>query len=350
MLCQKVPAMINNPHMDVWEIDERGFPTVGTLSDKLRFCLRYAILAPSSHNAQPWLFALRDDRIELYADRSRSLHTTDPHDRQLIIGCGCALHHLRVAMRHFGMTPDVEILPDDNDQDLLARVTVAGEAPPDDDNDGLFEAIPKRRTNRQLFKDTPLPHGLEHELTEAVEAEGCWAHFCHDEIEREKIAGLIAAGDRIQWADKRFRLELAAWTHPGNTPSSDGIPNSAMNAGDLLSVAGPMVIRTFDLGDGQAAKDSDIARYSPGLVVIGSEHDSATAWLQTGQALSRLLLLSRQHHIFASFLNQPVETESLRPRLAETIQRQDYPQLILRLGYGPEVNPTPRRTVDEVII
>lgn len=342
--------MINNPHMDLWEIEESGYPELGSLTDKLRFCLRYAILAPSSHNAQPWLFAVRPDKIELYADHSRSLHTTDPHDRQMIIGCGCALHHLRVAMMHFGIEPIVSVLPDDNDQDLLADITMGAESPANDDNDGLFEAIPKRRTNRQLFKDTPLPRGLEHELTQAVAAEGCWIHFCHDDIEREKIAGLIAAGDKIQWADKRFRLELAAWTHPSNTPSNDGIPNSAMNAGDLLSVAGPMVIRTFDLGDGQAAKDSDIARYSPGLVIIGSEHDSAAGWLQTGQALSHLLLLARQHHIYASFLNQPVETDSLRPRLAETINRQEFPQLILRLGYGPEVNPTPRRTVDEVMI
>lgn len=341
--------MSANPHLTVWDINEADYPETGSNLDKLRYCLHYAILAPSSHNAQPWLFTFRGEQLELYADRSRSLLRTDPHDRQMIISCGCALHHLRVAIAHFGHEPVVETFPDDDDPDLIVRVGIGGETFSSDDNEGLFEAIPRRRTNRQLFKDTPLPHGLEHELCMAAEEEGAWARFSQEDVERAKIAGLIAAGDKIQWADKRFRLELAAWTHPNSSPSNDGIPNYAMNTGDLLSVAGPMVIRTFDLGDGQAAKDSDIARYSPGLVVIGSEHDSAACWLATGQALSHMLLLARQHHVYASFLNQPIETDALRPQLAEVIGTNGFPQIILRLGYGPHVNPTPRRTVDEVL-
>ena len=341
--------MSMNPHMAVSEVSEAAYPEAGSNIDKLRFCLRYAILAPSSHNAQPWLYTTRDEQLELYADRSRSLLRTDPHDRQMIISCGCALHHLRVAIKHFGHEAVIETFPDDDDPDLVARISIGGEAFSSDANEGLFEAIPLRRTNRQLFKDTPLPRGIEHELGAAAEEQGAWARFSHEDVERAKIAGLIAAGDKIQWADKRFRLELAAWTHPNASPSNDGIPNYAMNTGDLLSVAGPLVIRTFDLGDGQAAKDSDIARYSPGLVVIGSEHDSAACWLAAGQALSHMLLLARQHHVYVSFLKQPIETDSLRPQLADIIGGNGFPRIILRLGYGPHVNPTPRRTVDEVL-
>jgi hypothetical protein len=40
----------------------------------------------------------------------------------------------------------------------------------------------------------------------------------------------------------------------------------------------------------------------------------------------------------------------LRPKVPEVIGRSGHAQIILRLGYGPNVNPTPRRTVDEVLI
>lgn len=339
-----------SPHLAVWEVDPAGIPEATWPEARLRFLIRYAILAPSSHNAQPWLFSIRENGIDLYADRSRNLRTTDPHGRQMVIGCGCALHHLGVAMRHFGHQPVMSLQPDADDPDLLARVTMGDSVPPTDQNEGLFDAIPKRRTNRQLYEDTPLPEGLEAKLSAAVEAYGCGVHFSRDDCERVKISGLIAAGDKIQWSDKRFRLELAAWTHPNSAPSSDGIPNYAMNHGDLLSLAGPLVIRTFDLGDGQAAKDSDIARYSPALLVINSVKDDTASWLATGQALSHALLLAGHHGVSASFLNQPIETDSLRPMLANTIGRSDYPQIILRMGIGPYVNPTPRRTVDEVTI
>jgi hypothetical protein len=39
----------------------------------------------------------------------------------------------------------------------------------------------------------------------------------------------------------------------------------------------------------------------------------------------------------------------LRPRLRGTIGVDGYLQLLLRMGYGSEVKPTPRRTVEEII-
>lgn len=267
----------------------------------------------------------------------------------MVVSCGCALHHLRVAGGHFGLGLDYEILPDPDDPDLLARIGISGSCPPDDDNERLFEVLPQRRTNRQLFRDDPLPEGLERELAGTAESAGAWLRFAADRKEREEIGDLVAEGDRLQWANKRFRLELAAWTHPRSAPAGDGIPGYAMGSGDLLSVAGPMVIRTFDLGDGQAAKDRDIARYSPALAVLGTADDAPASWVAVGQALSHLLLLARAHDTYASFLNQPIENQALRSRLAHAVGREgQFPQMLLRLGSGPQISPTPRRTVDEV--
>lgn len=341
--------MTTNPHLDVWEINAAEFPAEGSAGERLKFLLRYAILAPSTHNTQPWLFSISNDRLDLYADRSRGLRVTDPNDRQLIISCGCALLNLRVAMLHHGFAGDVRILPDPLDPDLLASVRLGQPAFPPDANERLFDAIPKRRTNRQLFRDDPLPPDLLSALQQAASREKAWLHLVESDQERATVADLIAEGDRHQWAMKRFRLELAAWTHPNTSPAGDGIPNYAMNTGDLLSVAGPMIIRTFDLGDGQAAKDRDIARFSPGLVILGTTEENEAAWLAAGQALQRVLLLARAHHVYASYLNQPIEVPALAPKLCAAIGRRDYPQIILRMGFGPHVNPTPRRTVAELM-
>jgi nitroreductase len=34
------------------------FPIAGTPAEQLRFLLHYAVLAPSGHNSQPWLFKI----------------------------------------------------------------------------------------------------------------------------------------------------------------------------------------------------------------------------------------------------------------------------------------------------
>src|ERR1051325_1026397 len=115
--------MKTSPNLDVWNVSELDHPDLGGSAAKLKFLLRYAILAPSTHNTQPWLFHIRGDELELYADRTRSLHTIDPDDRELIMSCGAALFHLRVAMQHFAYHAEIKTFPDLADPDLLARVS-----------------------------------------------------------------------------------------------------------------------------------------------------------------------------------------------------------------------------------
>src|SRR4051794_6987097 len=43
------------------------FPTGRTPTDKLRYLVRYAVLAPSRYNTQPWRFALQGPAVLLYA-------------------------------------------------------------------------------------------------------------------------------------------------------------------------------------------------------------------------------------------------------------------------------------------
>jgi nitroreductase len=310
--------------------------------------LNYAVLAPSWHNTQPWLFRVRANEVKLYADRTRGLPVVDPEDRALIISCGAALFYLRVAIRHFGHADEVESFPDSDDIDLLARVRLGLEREAAEEDEVLFGTIKKRHSNRDPFEDRQVPGGLLSALQEAAWEEGTWLHLIEDEDAKHAIAELIAEGDRIQLADKRFRRELASWVHPNRTMSRDGIPGYAFGFGDLMSLAGPFAIRTFDTGKGQAAKDRQLAEGSPVLAILSTEVDAPYEWLKTGQALARILLRARAEGVWASFLNQPIEVPELRPRLPDAIGQTGLPQLLLRMGYGSEVRPTPRRSADEV--
>ena len=179
--------------------------------------------------------------------------------------------------------------------------------------------------------------------------EGTWLHLVQDEEARHAVADLIAEGDRIQLADKRFRRELASWVHPNRTNSRDGMPGYAFGFGDLMSLAGPFAIRTFDTGKGQAAKDRELAEGSPVLAILGTVADTPPEWLRAGQALARVLLRARAEGVWASFMNQPIEVSELRPRLQGLVGQEGFPQLLVRMGYARAVRPTPRRPADEVI-
>lgn len=341
---------MTDPQLDTWVEAIDAFPLSGTPAEKMVAALRYATLAPSSHNTQPWLFALRDGSVELYADRARGLAMVDPDDRELIMSCGAALFQLRLALAFFGSATSVELVPDPEETDLLARVTITGSHTVSDTERDLFHQIPRRRTNRGPFRQEPVPERLLASLTDAVEHEGAWLVLVSDLEEKAWLADLIASADRRQLADRRFRRELAAWVRPNLSRRRDGIPGAALGLGSLASLGAPLVLRTFDVGGGRAAKDRELALGSPVLAVLGTRDDATVDLLRGGQALARLLLLARAAGVEASFLNQAVEVDDLRPALERVVKAPGRAQLVLRMGYGAPTPPTPRRELHEVIL
>jgi hypothetical protein len=341
---------MNDPALDPWAeaIDE--FPLTSRAPEKFRAALRYAVLAPSSHNSQPWLFRLAGDTLELYADRARALPVVDPDDRELVISCGAALRFLRTALTHFGQGASVRLLPDPSNPDLLSEVVLTDSIVPTERDHALFGAIRGRRTNRYPFTAQPIPEVVLGHARHQAEKDRVWLQTLTGESDRTALAELIAEGDRLQLADRRFRRELASWVHANRSSSRDGMPGYAHGIGNLASEVGPLVIRTFDIGDGRAARDRQLALGSPALAILWTEDDSPLQWLQAGLGLAGALLSLQADGVAASYLNQAVEVPELRDKVRSLLGREGAPQLILRLGYGKVTRPTPRRRVDEVLV
>jgi hypothetical protein len=346
-----------------WHIHDQDFPHHKSVNEQLTFLLNYAILAPSSHNSQPWRFRVHDRQIDLYADRTRALPIVDPNDRELFISCGAALYTLRLAMHHFNYSGHITTFPDPSQPHLLATIRLGDWATVTEEEEALFAVIPDRHTHRVVFSDEMLPPTLLSDLRKAAAAEETWLHIIAEtgrdprvdwpiEEERIAISCLIAEGDRDQMANPEFRAELAKWLR--SSQASDGMPGYSQGFNENWDFTAPLmrlIVRTFDMGDGQAIKDSDFAYGAPALAVLGSEQDTPQAWLMVGQALQRILLLARSHHVWASFLNQPIEVPELRTKLQGIIEQPGYPQILLRFGYThAPIKPTPRRPLTDVLI
>lgn len=257
------------------------------------------------------------------------------------------MFNLRVALCRFGYDGRIELLPESEKPNLLARIRLGTPREPTVDEMILFNAVRKRHTNRQPFACRKLPQELVEALRAAAEQEGAWLHFATDE-ERSLLVDLVWEADRLQWADKQFRTELAAWIWPNLSGRRDGIPGYALGRDSVMSVAAPAVVRNLDLGKSVSEKDRALALESPALVLLGTDEDGPRDWLNAGQALERVLLRAAADGVSASFFNQPLEISELRPQLRAAVVETGFPQLMMRLGYGPAVPPTPRRNVRDV--
>ena len=62
-----------DPRTTPWSFDDDEFYELESPHEQIEFLLRYAILAPSGHNRQPWSFQITKEGVEVFADYSRRL-------------------------------------------------------------------------------------------------------------------------------------------------------------------------------------------------------------------------------------------------------------------------------------
>ena len=302
----------------------------------LQTVIESAARAPSSHNTQPWQFRLEEGGVSLHADLHRRLPVNDPSDRELAISCGCALMNLRIAAAAAGRAYRLELLPEGEDSPCLARISWE-DGDPDAGEAGLAPAIERRRTCRQRFASSAVPDSEVTALLAMAGREGARLQAL-ESLERRAVAGLVAEGDGIQWRDSRWRHELAAWIHPRSRGEGLTVPS-------WVAPLARFAVKTFDMGRRLAGHDRQLAENAPRLLVLWTDGDQPHDWLRAGQALERVLLAACASGLQASYLNQPLQVASLRPRLRQALgEGNGHPQIVLRLGYPPRDLPkTPRR-------
>jgi Nitroreductase family len=320
------------------------------MENALRFAVEQAVLAPSSHNTQPWRFRVEGDTVELHADRSRALPVADPHGRELVVSCGAALLNLELAIAHLGHEPEVTLFPEPSNPDLLARVRLGGERAPDPADDVLFREIAQRRTNRRKFLSRDVPEEVTADLRTAAWGDGVRLVAVREAATRRALAELVGEAHLAQFGDGRFRRELASWVTSNRSTRADGIPGYALGYGNLSSRFAPLAVRTLDLGRSQAVKSLRLARSASVLALVLTNGDRPEDWLAAGRALQRVLLTASAAGLAVSLMNQPLEVPLMRAEVGRVVGAAGVLQVLLRVGYAPRTRATPRRPASEVIV
>ena len=308
-------------------IDETDFYEIESRDEQLELLIGYAVLAPSTHNTQPWFFRITPEGIEVYADYARRLPLLDPADRELLMSVGAAIANLRVAAAHFGFETSVlhQVRPEESLP--VALIPIRETCAPDPRLASLFPSIKRRHTNRARFSGNPLQSAERQALFDLMSE---FPRFLRLVLptDRERAAELVEAGDRAQMRRPAFRGELAAC-----------MPPSLQR----------WIIEHFDAGGLIALEDADLLD-SASLLLVVTADDDRPSLVRAGEVLERVLLTLTQLGLQYSFMNQPIAVEDLRGRFWTLLGDTPPPQLLLRIGKGPAVRrATPRRAVESVL-
>jgi len=308
-------------------------------------CVEAAIRAPSIHNTQPWLFLPEENRIEVHADPSRRLPAVDPQGRALHLSLGAAVLNLCLAVAALGRRPFLDLMPTPGDERHVATVTADGPYTMDEDERGLYEAIPERRTSRRPFRDEPVPPEAQRRLKEAALLQGAVLRFA-EATERELLMSLVRTADERRKGDAAYREELRNWT-TDDPYRDDGIQVEATGP---AGSDGGLPIRDFtpDLVRPESpAPEFESEPVIAVLSVIGQ--DAPVDWLRAGQAMERVLLEATRLGLAVGLFTQPLEHEDLREMLVDP-EGRTHVQAFMRFGYPAEETPlTARRPAEEVV-
>ncbi|WP_435347372.1 Acg family FMN-binding oxidoreductase [Haloarchaeobius sp. HRN-SO-5] len=328
--------------------DPTAFPSGDPLAEQAEFLLRYAVLAPSSHNSQPWAFEVADGSIAVYADASRQLDVADPDGRELYLSVGCALENLSVAAERFGLEYTVEYAsvdaPEPSSEDGLlhvATVRLDSPASPPGPESALFDAIAERHTNHRPFDDRPVPESLRSRFEHYAKAEGLGLELVTDSMRREEIALLQTRADERQFDDPAYREELAYWIGTG-----------ALGANWLTARIGQLAVRHLDVGEREGRTNSKLVTSAPVIAVLTANSDDAVTCLKAGRVFERIALAAESEGLAVHPMSQILEVDELRDDLTTLLELgAETPLHLFRLGYAePDSTRTPRRPVEEVLL
>lgn len=324
--------------------------------DVLIDLIRYAVMAPSSHNTQPWLFTVGDNEILVRPDFKRRLPVVDPDDHALFISLGCGLENLAIAAEHADADATLEYFPDDTEAAAI-RIRLADRKPGHTDNrdcatSRLFAAIPARQSTRRTYDGRPLPQAVREALQAVAPEPLVRTQLITERLETETAIRHVEAACRAQFEDPAFVAELMHWirfSRRESETSRDGLAARVMGLPSAPRWLGQQFMRLATGPRREAARTAAQVRSSSALMVFSVNEDTPEAWVRAGRSFQRVALWATTEGLKHAHVNMPCEVPSVRERLRESLGLAGRPVLLIRLGYAETMPASYRRPLADVI-
>ncbi len=319
-LDESLPASGRVPHLD---------PVVTEL-------LRWASLAPSSRNTQPWIVRVTaPGRAVLGLDPARRLTALDPDDTESLIGLGAFVENFAIAACVRGLR--VEARARESLANPLEVVDLAWQAAPPTEYE--LDRLTERRTLRTGYSSQPLrPTDLS---TLIAPLEGHVRVVDPRSNEGQWVRDGAVEATRLQSERRQTQMEIASWLRWRDDDARrrrDGLTPECMEIEGLSNWwARNTYSRTTALTPGYARRTVESVRRRASqcgawLVVTGKD-DSVASRLETGRRFERMALLLRGLGLAAHPMTQLLEEPTLRAGLVSTLRLPEPPRLLLRVGY-----------------
>ncbi len=328
-----------------WNINEKEFSEAWTDIQKLHFFARYAVLAPSGHNTQPWKLSTKETSLVLLLNQDHylSMDGSGLLSVEPCISLGTFLEVFDLAARGFGYELAIKtILDGHNVAEISIRTRITAKPK-------LLDAIVKRVSNRNPYIQTPVDQILLKEL-HGTKFSGVKTTTVVDHQDIAFVAKQTEIAIGSIMTNPLYRKVLSHWVRTNQTRKFDGMPGFTHGFGNLKSLASKSVIRYAPAGGPQAKKSGDLIKKSGALIIVRCENNSQESFMNAGRIYSRICVNAQMAGFATSALGASVLDSNTRENMKKHFKITDRPVYLIRLGKtNVRAEHSPRWPIEKIL-
>lgn len=320
--------------------------------EKIKSILRFAVLAPSTHNSQPWLFKITDTSCFIYYNSKIKLPESDLKSRNLYISFGCLIENLVIASEYFGVFDKVTYFPS-KEKNLITRVDFKNikKAKVNTKLNNKMYGLVNRITHRGVWAEKSIKDSTVESIKSLNNFKDLNIFTITDKSKIAKLADLTATGLKMAYKRPAFRQEMSKWINNNFSKRVEGIPGYALRMNKIGSWIFTKVVSPINVGPILAILNKKSVGSSPLVCVITAKTDSKVNWLNTGRLAQRVMVELNSEDVKTSIYVASVEIGSLYKEVQKVIGTNDIPQFLFSGGYmNHRQPPTPRHPIESKII
>lgn len=271
--------------------------------------VRYAIMAPSGGNIQPWKWHYLNKNLLLFNDPNRTDSLLNYKKAASYIAFGAAAKNISLIAKKLGYHANIEAFPIGEKSNLIAIFSFTNSTNQLSKRENeLAEIIPNRLTNRIIDERKPLTENELLALKDELNNKSISFRTFSNEVEIEAIKEVLAEVNRLYLINKKghhqFTNEIR-WNKKEAEATKDGVDINTIDltptekAGLIVSKDWNVVkyLNRWDLGKGMSKLTKKSIDAASAIGVLSVKKISAEKCFEAGKTLQQIWLNAALNNI-----------------------------------------------------
>lgn len=308
----------------------------------------WAVLAPSTHNRQPWSVNWNENTqlLTITCDEEALKSPSDKKGRQAHVSVGCFTANLELAESAYGTAPIYEFLTAGKQGGVEFDMSNTGNG--NLQNPTILELIKRRRSYRGPFVEG---FEISFRILKGLEAisknEGITLRVVRDQRTKNLLGKAQALADQVVLTIPGFRRELANFLVPNDTIEEKVMPGNTFGlsdeeAGQVHSALSTDTQMPGHFAAGFPRSDQEGVIKASAAIVLLADKESPISLIKSGIVLEKMWLACQANglgvRIMAGMIESPIHNFALKNILGE---RTRHPTVFACIG-KPEKETWPK--------